>query len=280
MKRYSVLNLLTKAFFIFALIPALLTGGCKPSSADVETALKNYLEKNPQYLDKKIDEVLKKKNMAQQRPPEPTLEELMKKPVAVDLNGAPVEGNPNAPITIVTFSDFQCPFCSRVGPTIKQVMKQYEGKVRYAFRFHPLPFHNNAMSAAKAALAANAQGKFWQMHDALFDGQKDLSDDAIIAMAKKIGLNVNKFKTDWKSDKFDKQIAADLDFSNKNGASGTPAFFINGIPLKGARPLQSFTEIIDKLLEQKGQKPAAAPAGAPGAAPAAAPKPETQPKNG
>ena len=262
MKKIRILSLLTLWLTVF-------TGACKPSSAGIESALKDYLEKNPQYLEKKIDEVLKKKNA---RPPEPTLEEKMKSPVAVDLNGAPVEGNINAPITIITFSDFQCPFCSRVVPTVKQLLKDYPGKVRYAFRQHPLPFHNNAMSAAKASLAANAQGKFWEMHDALFAGQKDLSDDKIIAMAKKIGLNVNKFRTDWKSDKFAKQIAADLDFSNKNGASGTPAFFINGIALKGARPLESFKEVIDKLLETKTDKPTTLPTTLPTA--------ETQPQNG
>lgn len=244
------------SFLVF--LPSLIIfslGACKARSADVENALKDYLEKNPQYLEKKIDEILKKKNVGNNRPPEPTLEEKMKNPVAVDLGNAPVKGSSDAPITIIEFSDFECPFCGRVVPTIEEVLKAYPGKIRFAFRQNPLPFHKNSMPAAKASLAANEQGKFWEMHDALFADQKDLDDDAIIARAKKIGLNVNKFKTDWKSDKFNKQIEDDIAFAKKVGASGTPAFFINGIALKGARPAASFKEVIDKLLETGGKLP-------------------------
>lgn len=278
MERYRVLKLVSKGFFSLALITGLLavsSAACKPGPAAVETALKDYLEKNPQYLEKKIEEVLKKKNT---RPPEPSLEEKMKNPVAIDIGSAPVKGSPNASITIIEFSDFECPFCGRVVPTIGQLLKDYDGKIRIAFRQNPLPFHKNAMSAAKASLAAHAQGKFWEMHDALFAGQKDLSDNAIIGVAKKIGLNVNKFKTDWKSDKFNKQIEDDMAIAKKTGATGTPAFFINGIPLKGARPLASFKEVIDKLLETGGKPPAPVPAAAPPTAPGGAPSAETQPQ--
>lgn len=251
-------NALVLLIAIAALIPA-----CKPSASAVESALKDYLEKNPQYLEKKIEEAMKKRGMAQ-RAPEPPLEERIKNAIPVDLNNAPVKGSPNAVITIVEFSDFQCPFCSRVVPTAEKILKEYEGKVRFAFRNNPLPFHKDAMPAAKAALAANEQGKFWAMHDALFAGQKDLSEAAILGMAKKIGLNAAKFKADWKSTKFDKQIQDDIEFAKKTGATGTPAFFINGVALKGARPFESFKEVIDKLLEQKaGPAPAAVPAPTP-----------------
>src|SRR5579885_3177465 len=142
MKRYRVVRFLSKAFFAAALIPVLSLGACNPSSADIETALKNYLEKNPQYLDKKIDDILKKKNLTAQapRPPEPSIDELMKNPVAVDITGSPVEGNASAPITVVTFSDFQCPFCARVVPTMKQLLKDYHAKVKYVSLFPPIPF--------------------------------------------------------------------------------------------------------------------------------------------
>lgn len=234
---------------------SLVFGGCTPSDAKLEKAIQDVLEKNPKIL----QEALKKAHPSRQRQPELPLEERIKAAIPVDLNNAPTVGAENALITIVEFSDFQCPFCSRVVPTVKQLLKEYEGKIRIAFRQHPLPFHKNAMPAAKASLAAQAQGKFWQMHDALFEAQKDLSEANILNIAKKIGLNMAKFKSDWKSSKFDAQIQKDMDFAKKSGATGTPAFFINGVALKGARPIDSFKEIIDKLLESKGAAPEAPP---------------------
>lgn len=254
----------------FALLGGMMLSSCKPSDAQMEQALKSYLDKNPQFMQKRVEEYFQKKQG--QRAPEVPLEELIKNPIQVDLNNAPTLGPATAPITIVEFSDFQCPFCKRVIPTVKELLKKYDGKVRLAFRQHPLPMHQHSMSAAKASLAANAQGKFWALHDALFENQQDLSDEGILKIARKVGLNMSRFKNDWKSTKFDAQIQADGDFAQKSGASGTPAFFINGVPFKGARPLESFSQLIDKLLEQKGAKPQQA---APETAPAA-----TQPTKG
>ena len=238
-------------------------GGCTPSDAKMETAIKNVLEKNPKIL----QEAMKKAQPQRQAQPELPLEDRIKAAIPVDLNDAPVMGPADAPITIVTFSDFQCPFCKRTLPTEKALIEAYPGKIKFAFRQHPLPMHKNAMSAAKASLAAHAQGKFWQMHAALFEEQKDLSNENIPKIAQKVGLNMAKFKSDWKSTKFDAQIQKDLEFAEKSGSGGTPAFFINGVALKGARPIESFKEIIDKLLETKGAAPA----------PVAV---ETQPKQG
>lgn len=179
------------------------------------------------------------------------LEERIKKAIKVDVTGAPTKGPENAPITIVEFSDFQCPFCKRVLPTVNDIMKNNEGKIRLAFRQHPLPFHPNATPAAKASLAANEQGKFWQMHDLLFENQQDLSEETIKKLAKQAGLNMTKFEADWKSNKFDEQIKQDIQFSTTNGATGTPAFFINGVLLSGAQPITAFQTVIDKLMEQK-----------------------------
>lgn len=222
-------------------------GGCKPSDDQIEAAVKNVLEKNP----KLVLEAMKKAQPQRQPQAELPLEDRIKAAIPVDLNDAPVKGPADAPITIVTFSDFQCPFCSRTLPTEKALLEAYPGKVRIAFRQHPLPMHKDAMSAAKASLAAHAQGKFWEMHDALFENQKDLSDENILKIAQKVGLNMGKFKGDWKSTKFDAQIQKDIEFTEKNNAGGTPAFFINGVALKGARPIESFREIIDRLLQPK-----------------------------
>jgi len=213
----------------------------------MEKAIGDYFAKNPPALQKALQDAMKAQRP--QRPPELPLEEKIKRAIKVDVGNAPTKGPENAPVTIVEFSDFQCPFCSRVVPTVKQILDEYPGKVRFAFRNNPLPFHQNAASAAKAALAAKEQGKFWEMHDALFENQKDLSDDGIRKIAKQVGLNMAKFEKDWKSNKYDDEIAKDIDFARQNGATGTPAFFINGVLVTGAQPIQGFKVVIDKLLE-------------------------------
>lgn len=235
-----------RRIFSFTLLGLVLTFlGCGPSQQDIEKAVGDYLQKNPQ--------VIQKAAQAQrpQRPPELPLEERIKRAIPVDLNNAPTQGPENAPITIVEFSDFQCPFCSRVGPTIKQLQKDYAGKIRIAFRQNPLPFHQNAKSAAKAALAAHEQGKFWEMHDLLFENQKDLSDETIRKLAKQIRLDMGRFEKAWKSTRFDAQIETDMSFAKSNQATGTPAFFINGVLISGAQPIDSFKTVIDKLMATK-----------------------------
>ena len=108
-----------------------------------------------------------------------------------------------------------------------------------------------APSAAKASLAANEQGKFWEMHDLLIESQQSLSDETIRRIAKQIGLNMGKFEKAWNSDRFVPQITEDIRFAEANGATGTPTFFINGIIVKGAQPIDSFRAVIDAFLKGK-----------------------------
>lgn len=169
----------------------------------------------------------------------------------INLSGAPVKGPKNAPVTIVAFSDFQCPFCSRVVPTLKDIEKQYEGKVRVAFKHQPLPFHDKARIAAAASMAAHEQGKFWEMHDKLFANQSALDRPALEKYASEIGLDMGKFKAALDSNKFDAQITKDSDEGTKIGANGTPTFFINGRQLVGAQPIDAFKAIIDDELKKK-----------------------------
>jgi protein-disulfide isomerase len=227
---------------------------CGASDKKLEKAIGDYIQKNPQALQKPIQDALKAQRP--QRAPELPLEERIKKAIKVDVGDAPVEGPANAPITIVEFSDFQCPFCSRINPTIAQLQKDYAGKLRVAFRQHPLPFHPNAMPAAKASLAAKEQGKFWEMHKLLFANQQNLNEETIQKLAKEAGLNMDKFMKDWKSDKFNETIQADIKFAETNGASGTPALFINGVLIQGAQPVDAFKIVIDKMLGG-GSAPAA-----------------------
>jgi protein-disulfide isomerase len=162
-----------------------------------------------------------------------------------DIKGAPIKGAKDAVVTIVQFSDFQCPFCSRVEPTVAQVMKEYNGKVRVAWRDLPLPFHPNAMPAAIAARAAGEQGKFWEMHDKIFADQQHMDRPTYEKYAGELGLNMGKFKAALDAEKGKELIKADSDMGGKIGARGTPAFFINGKFLSGAQPFEMFKAKID-----------------------------------
>ena len=174
-------------------------------------------------------------------------------PKKVDVGSAPVRGPKNAPITVVLFSDFQCPFCGRVEPSITELEKAYPSKVRVAWKNLPLSFHNNAKPAAEAALAANAQGKFWEMHDILFKNQQALTAADLEKYAKEIGLNVDKFKADVESHKFAAQIEADIKQGSALGVSGTPAAFVNGQLVSGAQPVDAFKKIVEAELKGGGK---------------------------
>ena len=142
-------------------------------------------------------------------------------------------------------------FCSRVGPTMKQIKETYPKDVRIVFRQLPLGFHDRAKPAAKAALAAAQQGKFWEMHDALFANQKALDDKSLETYASQIaGLNIDQWKKDLADPKLDVMIKEDETIAAKFGANGTPAFFVNGRFLSGAQPFEEF----DKLIKEEKVK--------------------------
>jgi protein-disulfide isomerase len=165
-----------------------------------------------------------------------------------EVKDAPVKGAKDALVTIVQYSDFQCPFCSRVEPTVSQVMKAYDGKVRVVWHDLPLPFHPNALPAAIAARAAKDQGKFWEMHDKIFADQQHMDRPTYEKYAQELGLNMGKFKAALDSEKGKEAIQQDGASGGKIGARGTPAFFINGKFLSGAQPFEMFkTKIDDEL---------------------------------
>ncbi len=167
----------------------------------------------------------------------------------VKVGDAPVKGPASAPITLVTWSDFQCPFCGRAIPTVRQLEDAYKGKIRIAFKQFPLPFHDKAHLAAEAALAANEQGKFWQMHDKMFANQQALDRPSLEKYAAELGLDMGKFKAALDSGKFKDKVDAEDKEGAAFGVTGTPTFFINGTRLVGAQPLESFKAAIDKELK-------------------------------
>jgi len=173
---------------------------------------------------------------------------------AVNAGDSPSKGPKGAPLQVIIFSDFQCPFCSRVEPTLTQMEKEYAGKVRFVWKNYPLPFHNNAEPAAEAAMAANAQGKFWQMHDKLFQNQTALDGSALEKYAGEVGLNVAKFKSDVEAKKFKATIESETKEGQAVGVNGTPAVFINGRKISGAYPFETFKKIADEELAKKTGK--------------------------
>jgi protein-disulfide isomerase len=156
----------------------------------------------------------------------------------------PVRGPSDAKVTVVVFSDFQCPFCSRVEPAMLQLLTSNPGTVRVAWKHQPLSMHPNAVPAARAAEAARLQGKFWEMHDRLFASQASLSDATYALAARELGLDVARFQADAASQGVLARIAADQSLAGSAGAQGTPTLFLNCRKMVGAQPVESYQSVV------------------------------------
>jgi protein-disulfide isomerase len=184
-----------------------------------------------------------KVNLSLERPAIPRL------PVSVDND--PSIGPEDAPITIVQFAEFQCPYCGRAKETVDQVFAAYPGKIRLVYRDYPLSFHDRAIPAAIAANCAGAQGKYFEMYDQLMSNQQSLTEADLARYASNVGVEL----TEWTICRADpaqaEEIQADFEDGVKLGVNGTPAFFVNGIMLSGAQPFSAFKEIIDRELLER-----------------------------
>lgn len=165
-------------------------------------------------------------------------------------DGFPSMGPADAPIVIVEFSDFQCPFCQRFyDQTFKQLMAAYPGKIRFVYRHLPLTsIHPEAFPAAEASMCANEQNAFWPFHDKIFENQDKLGSDLYLQIASDLKLNTSAFEDCVNTNKYKDQVQVDSDFALGLGVQSTPTFFINGLALVGAQPLTAFNQIIDKEL--------------------------------
>ncbi len=202
-------------------------------------------------VEKGINDFIAKKQAEQAGPAAPT------EPVKVSLGTAAIKGDKNAPVTMLEFSDFECPFCSRFAlGTLPQIISEYvdKGKVKMAYRHFPLGFHANAKPAAMASECAREQGgdgMFYKMHDKIYADQQNLSVDNLKKWAVEMGLKADQFNTCLDSKKFEKQVDADLAEAQSYGVNGTPAFFINGRLISGAQPFAAFKTVIDEELAKK-----------------------------
>jgi protein-disulfide isomerase len=182
-----------------------------------------------------------------------------KKEVAAPDAQSPVKGPASAKVTIQIFSDFQCPFCKRVEPTLAEIEKEYGSKVKFVWRHMPLPFHADAPLASQATQEAFHQKgntAFWKFHDKLFEAQGTSEDaikrPALEKIAGDLGLDMTKFKAALDSSAHKAKIEADTKIGNDAGINGTPAFVINGYYLSGAQPAAAFKKLINRALKDAG----------------------------
>jgi protein-disulfide isomerase len=230
-------------------LAAVVTGCAQKSDVEaVQATQKEILAK----LESMQKEILAKVQAAPAaaRPAPPQVD--ANKRYEIPVGNSYVRGPKDAPVTITMFSDFQCPFCSRATPIVDEVMKAYPDKVNFVMKQFPLrQIHPNADPAARAALAAGKQGKFWEMHDELYVNSRTLTPETMKGLAEKLGLDVAKWEADMESDELKKQVDAELALGQSVNVRGTPTFFING-KIAQNRSVEGFKAQVDEELKEKG----------------------------
>jgi protein-disulfide isomerase len=174
--------------------------------------------------------------------------------VQIAVGSAPTVGPASAPVTLVVFSDFACPYCARAVDTLDALEARYGDELRIAFKNRPLPMHERAPQLARAALAANEQGRFWELHDLLFDGARTHQKVDVEKAAEQLGLDVRRFRTDLADPRLAERVEADNAEAVRLDVRGTPTFFVNGRRVTGAQPVTVFRELIDEELRTAGRK--------------------------
>jgi hypothetical protein len=251
LKNYIITTLIASASLV-AIAPV----NAEISEKDFSASIEKYLQSDAgvskigsaleRYFQKKQQDSAKQ----QEDQAKADLEEQFKSPVKIDIGKSPVKGPANAKVTIVEFSDFQCPYCKRGRDVMDEMLKAYPNDVKVTFKHFPLGFHKEAEPSARASWAAQQQGKFWEYHDILFNNQDKLGADFYLATARELKLDENKFKADMNSEAAAKQVKEDNEVGAKNGIQGTPGFFVNGVAVKGAYPSAHFKQIVDRWLNK------------------------------
>lgn len=226
--------------------PTVLTDAIEKHPAEFITALQNAAKNAQESMGKKREEEEKKK-----------LEESFDKPLVADIRSdESIRGPKDAPITLVEYSDFECPFCSRGYETVQALLKKYDGKIRFVYKHLPLSFHEQAMISAKyyEAIRLQDENKAFRFHDEIFKNQPKLKNGVAFleAKAREVGADMARLKKDLNSEKVTKRIEADMAEAGSFGMQGTPGFLLNGIPVKGAYPTEYFVNLVDEL-QKKGK---------------------------
>ncbi len=172
----------------------------------------------------------------------------------VPVQDSPVRGPADAPLTVVVFGDFQCPYCARGYENVSQLEAMYEGRIRVVYKHFPLPGHSAAIPAARASMAAGAQDKFWAFHDALYERKADFDAKTLDVIAEEIGLDMKAWRTALESKTHDAQIKADIELAAKLRVDGTPTYFVNGRPVSGAQSVFEFRLLFAEELARAEKK--------------------------
>ena len=233
-------------------VAVLGVAGCQPSSEQLDSMVEQQSEilAKLKTLEANQKRILAARPAAAPRKPSEDYSKVYK----IDVGNAPILGSASAPVTIVEYSDFQCPYCARATPPLKEVQKKFgDDKVKIVFKHFPLSFHKGARPAAVAAVAAQEQGKFWEMHDVLFANQRALAKDKMVGYAEQAGLDVARFKKDMaeKGDAYGKAVDADFRQGQSVSVRGTPTLFINGKKVQD-RSVQGMAAMIESALKAKG----------------------------
>lgn len=226
--------------------PKILTEAIEKHPVEILEALQKAAKQAQEEMGKRREDEEKKK-----------LEESFDKPLVAEIRSdEAMRGPKDAPITLVEYSDFQCPFCSRGYETVQALMKKYDGKIRFVYKHLPLSFHEQAMISAQyfEAIRLQDEKKAFAFHDEIFKNQKKLQNGVAFldATAKQVKADMGKLKKDLNSDAVKNRIAADMKEAEKFGMQGTPGFLLNGIPVRGAYPAEYFTNLVDEL-QKKGK---------------------------
>ncbi len=240
MKRIASMGLFAAALIIGAV-------GCDSSQEFRE------IREGQRELRAKLDNIEKKLDMVASRPAaaaQPAGQPDPNKVYDIPIGASPVKGPANAPVTMLEFADYQCPFCARNLPLVKQVLDAYPTQVKFVYKEFPLTsIHQHAMGASKAAVAAQRQGKFWEMHDKLFENYQKLDPESLKKYAAEVGLDVAQWEKDMASPEVDKQVQEDMRVARAADVRGTPSMFINGKRVTN-RSLEGIKEMIDAALKK------------------------------
>lgn len=216
------------------------TETCKMVTEKTATFPPEQCEKMLEQKDKIVEDL--KKQEARNQPLTPEQQ------AAIAADDAPSFGPKDAKVTVVEFSDFECPYCAKAAKVTEQLRKEYGDKIRFVFRQFPLSFHKNAKPAAEASLAAHAEGKFWEYHDVLFENMRKLDEASLAEYATKTGVDASKIKTALESDTYAAAVERDLKLGEQVAVSGTPTMFVNGVRISNPTDFKSVSEAIDKAL--------------------------------